>query len=376
MENPSKSFGPESCGRADPAYIHTANETGGVPMFLQRSEAGKAFQLVRESTRQNVSTVLWASAALNWQAQVFDIPVDSATKRISFTFSVDTKGAKLALREPSGKIVGGSAGKVEDTELNCGRIVTVEAPEAGNWHAEITGAGTFWLQTQAQSDLYFVSAEFVKPGGRPGHEGLFRIQGQPLAGAPATLQASLSAADAKTTEFAFVSQRGETLKRLHLTAENADREFLEFTGRVELPDVPFRLAVTGRDTEGRAFQRFFGPLFHAETVEVTPKLDFDELAAGSTRNATFAVRNLGASRTFKVTVTDARRFIASAEPKELSLGAHETGAVRVGLSVPAGTARGVGDDLVVVAASTTGSPTSNSSVVHLTVTGGDGPGQK
>jgi hypothetical protein len=37
----------EGCGAADPAYIRMANETGGIPMFLQRSEAAKSFQLVR-----------------------------------------------------------------------------------------------------------------------------------------------------------------------------------------------------------------------------------------------------------------------------------------------------------------------------------------
>jgi hypothetical protein len=37
------------------------------------------------------------------------------------------------------------------------------------------------------------------------------------------------------------------------------------------------------------------------------------------------------------------------------------------LAVPAGTAPGVGDDLVIVARSTAGPPTSNSSVAHLSV---------
>src|SRR6478752_5244507 len=64
-ENRSKSFGPDACGPADPTYIRTANETGGVPMFLQRSEVGKSFQLVRESTRENMSTVLWATGSFD-----------------------------------------------------------------------------------------------------------------------------------------------------------------------------------------------------------------------------------------------------------------------------------------------------------------------
>src|SRR6516165_5137664 len=81
----------EGCGAADPAYIRTANETGGIPMFLQRSEAAKSFHMVRESTRNNVSTVLWATGVLGNQAQVFEVPVDSLTQRITFTFSFDTE---------------------------------------------------------------------------------------------------------------------------------------------------------------------------------------------------------------------------------------------------------------------------------------------
>src|ERR1700741_3579235 len=86
QQNTSHSFGPDQCGPADPAYIRTANETGGVPLFLQRSEAGKAMLLMRESTRENVSTVLWASAKLAGAAQTFDIPVDTVTERITFAF--------------------------------------------------------------------------------------------------------------------------------------------------------------------------------------------------------------------------------------------------------------------------------------------------
>src|SRR5258708_34078254 len=59
--NRSRTFGPDACGPADPAYIHTANETGGIPMFLQRTEAAKASHLVRESTRNNVATGFWGA---------------------------------------------------------------------------------------------------------------------------------------------------------------------------------------------------------------------------------------------------------------------------------------------------------------------------
>jgi von Willebrand factor A domain-containing protein 7 len=367
LTNRSRAFGPGACGPADPAYIHTANETGGVPMFLQRSEAAKVFHLVRESTRSNVTTVFWATGTLDGKPRIITVPVDSVTERLTLTFSVDTKGSQLKLTQPSGgAIIEGLAG-TEVTELNCGRIVTVSSPEAGEWRAEITGTGRYWIEAQGQSDIHFISAEFVKEGGRPGHEGLFRIQGQPLAGSPGTLQSSLSANATKTTEFYLVTESGQTIQKLHMNAVNDDRKFLEFVGTVELPSVPFRVAVSGRDSNGKPYQRFYANLFHAESVEIIPKLDFDELAAGSTRQALFTVRNVGSTRSFSMTVTDAHQFVTKVEPTELPLGAGESGTIRVDLAVPAGTAPGVGDDLVIVARSTAGPGTSNSSVVHFSV---------
>jgi von Willebrand factor A domain-containing protein 7 len=341
-------------------------------MFLQRIEAGKAFQMIRESSRQNVATIIWTTSTLSGKVQSIDIPVDSVTQRITFAFSVDTKGSQLVLRHPSGRPVGQGSSRTEDTELNCGRILTVTKPDAGIWHAELSGTGTFWLEALAQSDIYFISAEFVREGGRPGHEGLFRIQGQPLIGSPGTLRASLSATSTGTAEFYLVNERGEILRKLRMKKENSDREFLEYLGSVDPPAMPFRLAVLGRDLAGKQYQRFFAPLFHAESVEVSSKLDFDELSAASTNEAAFAVRNLGPARKFKVTVTDTRRLVSRVDPRELSLRPNQSGIVHVSLTVPPATTSGIGDDLVVVAASLVAPATSNSSVVHLSVSNASG----
>ena len=102
-------------------------------------------------------------------------------------------------------------------------------------------------------------------------------------------------------------------------------------------------------------------------MEISPKLDFDELPAGGTKQVAFTVRNIGFPRSIKLTATDAHQFVSEVEPKELVFGAGESGTVRVDLAVPAGTAPGIGDDLVIVAQSTAGPPTSNSSVLHLSV---------
>ena len=142
------------------------------------------------------------------------------------------------------------------------------SPEAGEWLAEITGKGRYWLEAQVQSDIYFVGVEFVKEGGRPGHEGLFRIHGQPVVGTPATLQASLSASATKTTEFYLVTERGETISEAATcTRLIPTGNFLNSSEAVDLPNVPFRVAMMGLDSNGKQYQRFFSNLFHAESVE-------------------------------------------------------------------------------------------------------------
>ena len=339
-------------------------------MFLQRSEVAKAFHLVRESTRNNVATVLWATGTLDGKAQTFEVPVDSVTKRITFSFSVDTKGTKLSLTQPSGGAIVRASASTEITELNCGRIVTVITPEEGSWQAEITGSGRFWIEAQAQSDIYFTASKAdhsSKSGGRPGHEGLFRIPGQPLAGIPATLEVSLSAKAAQITEFRLVTERGDTIQELRMNGTSSDREFLEFVGDFQPPKQPFRVAVIGHDTNGRTYQRFFPKLFHAETVEVLPGNGLNELPAGDTKQFTFTLRNTGPPAKFRITVTDARRFVSQVVPQELTLGAGESGTVQVDLTVPNGTAPGIEDDVIVVATSIVGPASSNSSVVHLSV---------
>jgi hypothetical protein len=365
--NRSRTFGPDACGPADPTYIRVASETGGLPMFLQPAEAAKAFHLVRESTRNNMGTVLWATGTLDAKPQSFEVPVDSVTKRVTFSLSVDTKGTKLVLTQPSGGAIVEATANNEITKLNCGRIVTVSAPEVGIWRAQIAGTGRFWIEVQAESDIHIINVEFVKKGGRPGHEGLFRISGQPLAGIPAILQVSLAAEELETAEFRLVTDRGDTIQELRMQPENSDRDSREYVGSLEPPSRPFRIAVSGRDSKKQTYQRFFPALFHAETVEVLLEHGSDELSAGNTTTLTFTLRNIGPLNNFKITVTDGHQFVSHVSSQELALGTGESKTLRVELTVPVGTAAGTGDDIVVVAAGAIGSATSNSSVVHLSI---------
>jgi len=370
--NRSRRFGPDACGPVDPSYIRLANETGGQPMFLQPSEAAKAVQFMRESNGSNRVILLWASDTLSSGSREYKVPIDSTVQRVTFSLSTNTKGTSMAVLSPGGETIAAGGTGVEITELNCGRVVTVNAPQAGQWGVILSGAGTFWLEAQGKSDISLDTVQFVRPGGRPGHEGLFRIPGQPLSGEQATLEVVLSGA-VETAQFDLVRLGGERIKTLDMRLESPGDDDEQYVGTLDLPSDPFRVAVTGREAGGNTYQRYYATLFHAEPVEVLPPHVMDDLKPGTSTTLAYKVRNVGPPSTFRIMAVDTRHFVTRVEPSALTL---ETGAserVNIDLTLPPETQSGVGLDLTVTATSISDPASSNGSSTHLSVYSGQNP---
>ncbi|HET7212168.1 MAG TPA: hypothetical protein VFL79_01150 [Terriglobia bacterium] len=366
QRRPHIRYGPGVCGPADPSYIRTAEESGGQPLFLAPNEVAKAFALVSELTRSNHVTLLWARGELS-AGHDFVVPVDSTMKRLAFSLSFDTAGGKLAVIGPEGKAVTSETAGAVMTPLNCGEIVTVAPPAPGKWHVQVAGKGRFWLEANGVSDIFMVTAEFVHLAGRPGHEGYFRISGQPVAGQPAMLRVELSG-KIRNVQFHLISPEAGTIQPVEMRADSTNSDENEYFGKVSLPANPFRLAVTGEDENGRPFERVFSSLFHSETVEVSA-LDegLEELPAGETVPLRFKVRNAGAARDFRVQVVDTRNFLSSREPRTLSLSSGETRELPVELNIPLLTPAYTRDTVIVTATSTSGPPTTNSAILEFDV---------
>jgi hypothetical protein len=317
-------FGPGVCGPIDPTSVKGSTETGGQVHILSKAEVGTSAARIMESHFLR-AMILWASGDRELS---FAVPVDATITRLMFSGTFDGTGGSFTLIAPDGTAVQHGGG-VEDTPLNCGRIVTIDAPARGTWQVRIVPSGRFWLNVHAKSPLSLESAEFVEHDARADADGLVRIQGRPIAGRPATLRVSVSPT-ITSPAFQLVSIDARPLQALDLQSTDTR----EFSGTITLPAEPFRVAVTGRDASGLEAQRMWRGLFYGELIEVVPPKG-ESVTAGTEVPVTFTIRNHGAAVRLNLVASDNRGTIVAVEPQTLELEAGTEGTATVRLAVPA-----------------------------------------
>lgn len=353
-----RSYGPGVCGPIDPVYVRTANETGGQPFPMAPSEIAAAGTIISESSRSDASMLMWAHGTTADGNAGLAVPIDASVSRVTFAITFDGKGGGAEIVRPDGAIVqaGATAG---DAVLNCGRILSVDAPAPGIWQVRPAPTARFWMVVYGRSARDILSAEFVRPGGRPGHEGLFRIHGMPIAGRPAMLRVRLDEADVRTPSFLLLSVQGLTIQRLSLERLDDD----EFVGEITLPSVPFRVAVAGTDAAGTAYQRIHKSLFRAESIEVVAGAT-DSVKSGEDTPLTFVVRNHGARARYRVVATAGAEILKRVEPAVVDLDANSEQPVTVWLPAATVDAAGASLELLVVASRDDPALSSGNSVIQ------------
>jgi hypothetical protein len=359
-QNRGREFGPRACGPADPSHIRVASETGGQPFFLSPTEIDASTHIMRETSLSDSELILWASAVSEGAPVQFTIPIDSSIRRFTISASFDRQGGTMNVIAADGT-VNPRPPASEETILNCAHVLTIDKPAAGAWQARIVATGRFWLVVRGRSELSLMTAEFVRVAGRPGHEGLFRIPGQPIAGKPATLRTRVNELPLGP-RFQLISAKGQVLQQLVLETTGAE----EFVGSITLPEEPFRVAATGTDAAGLPYQRLYSGLFHAESVELSTTAD-ETLPAGSSTAIPILVRNHGPNGRFQIVAVDGRGRLSRVEPQVLDLAKGAEATVNVWITVAAEAAPGTSLNLTVTATSEGSAERGNSLVRQFTV---------
>ena len=352
-------FGPGKCGPVDPAYLETASETGGQPFFLSPSEIVASAQIMRETSGADDTLILWASDGGG--AREFSLPVDGTIRRMTLSATFDTTGGVLTIVSPDGRTVSAD-GRMEDTLLNCGRIVTIPSPEPGLWRVQAGPTGRFWLVAHARSELDIISAGFVRVGGRPGHEGLMKISGRPPAASPATLRVNVSETGARSAEFHLMSSEGRLLQRVDLPRVGDG----EFAGPIDLPAESFRVTMTGRDANDRPYQRVFNTAFRGELVELTSADAVETVQPGQDARLRIRLRNIGPRARYRIVATHVAQVLRTT-PAEVDVEEGADTFVTVTVPVPADASPGSRLEVMVTASGDDARETTNYVMRQLTV---------
>jgi len=250
-------------GRAvDPSFVKASEATGGQVFLFDRSEAGRSLVVMKYS-RTREDTIWRATDTLSTGVREFSFPVDSTVESLLVSVSVQCRQS-ITLYRPTNTEVRAGDPEVEENQLKSGLITLLTRPAAGTWRVRLAGVGMFFAVVTAKSSISIDSAEFVEPGGRPGHEGLFPVKGPVHMGEQRTMSARLTAPTGQK-HFRVVDFAGQTLESLDLKPSDDTGSASDFLGEVVLKHPEFRLAVQGVDEAGYPYQRILARSFEVRT---------------------------------------------------------------------------------------------------------------
>jgi hypothetical protein len=355
-----------TCSPLHPAYLDTAEQTGGLAFLLPSFQLPQAFALVEPSLEDDFVSVLLARDVLANDGRTYDVPVDSTIRRLVVSVSADRRDL-VELRDPSGTpVVDGDPGVVV-REIFSGTIITVETPAVGSWTLQVDGDGDLAVSVNANSSIDLLRFDFTELV-NPIHEAYAPLAGLPVVGSTPTGLAKLLG-EFGSADFELVDVTGAFLQPLALVLGDEFAAGDEFAGPVTPPAVPFRVAAVGIDDLGNPFRRVFPPVLRASTVGIAVDAAANPtgLPAGQTTHIAFEVSNVGADDTFLFQGSDSQGWVSGVTPISVVLAAGDSATVTVAVTVPAGAAEGTIDLISLVATSQSDPDVNNSAAIELPV---------
>jgi hypothetical protein len=215
--------------------------------------------VLMQHSHKHDETIFRSIGMLVTGSREFTFPVDSTVESLMLSVTLQCLQS-ITVYRPSNTDVHSGEPDVDDNVFRSGRILILTKPQAGPWRIRIAGAGLFFVTVQAKSAISLGRVEFVEPGGRIGHEGLFPVKGAMHRGESRTLALGITA-PAGDSAFRLLNSAGETLERLEAQASNEGADDREFLVTFPLRHSDFRVAVQGRDSAGYPYQRVLPRLF-------------------------------------------------------------------------------------------------------------------
>lgn len=226
-------------GTVDPAYVRTAEATGGTVMLLKPTEIVGSAAEMRASDRHE-EVVFRASGQVAQGEYEFDVPLDSTIESAYFFVSVQCLRAVTVIR-PSGDELRSDETGVEHHSFEAVRLYTVPQPVPGPWKVRVAGRGFFSVIVKAATDVRLSDVTFSAGG--------FKVKREPQ-----RLGVEVNG-PISDVAFQFISSSAATIEPLALQLERQDDDDRRYAGEVTPPAGDFRVAMTAIDERGFRVQR-------------------------------------------------------------------------------------------------------------------------
>ncbi|KAF3929774.1 hypothetical protein ABW19_dt0206090 [Dactylella cylindrospora] len=252
-------------------YQRIARETLGQFFDSSIADAGTITRLTDSIGRSNSVDLLSvtgdfvAGARKRATGSVpYVVSVDSTLSQV--TFSLSSTGVTMAVQRPDGSVIKDGDTGVAITTLSAGTFITIVSPPSGNYIINLDGTATaaFSLAVSGISTLSFTKFSFLETSDGMHHDwvGYLTTNTTPAAGSTGVAVAIIDGSW-KSASFDVRGETGKIYETINLTpgtGEDGDREKNEFVGAFTVPDCPFIVYITGTDSAGAPFQRFFSGL--------------------------------------------------------------------------------------------------------------------
>jgi hypothetical protein len=227
-------------GKVDPAFVRTAEATGGKVLLFHPSEI-EGVSLDERASRQHDVTIFRAAGQLDGDSYEFTIPIDSTIESAYVSVSVQCLQT-VTLLTPAGQEFSAGAPGVEYHQFEALRMFVVPRPAAGPWKAIASGRGFFAIRVMARTPLSLSHVAWPDAGATPG------------GGQAVSLEATVSG-PARQAAFSFVAANGAPIGPVQLALEDESADRRTYRGPVVRPSGDFRVTVSGVDASGIPFQR-------------------------------------------------------------------------------------------------------------------------
>ena len=237
-------------------------------------------------------TILVAHGLLDGEQKQLDFPVDGLCGGVEL-FVGAQRLADVRVVRPGGATLRPDTAGVTWQTYERMQLISIDQPESGHWRLAVRGSGRFSVSARVTlgarppygdprlEPVEVVAFDLVEVRGRPGHQGLFPLRGDPAPGARHTFELELSGSF-DTAQVLCVSGAGAVLDKLDV--DEVERRngstWATLRGSCTVPAEPFRISVRGFDATGSPYQRMCDglivPSVALETGPDLPDVEYDK----------------------------------------------------------------------------------------------------